>query len=226
MEFSHDLVEEFVQLVNMKKNQKIIGLVLAGILLLILIQTFRLATVVRTSASASTVCSIGEKAASCSISQFTALRCENDPDLTYICIEGITADGMEAFFTSQNFDPNYCEYSCSYRGFGGQSGATGVVIGSVADGCYASFRTRGEYHGGNGFVADCSVVFREDTGECMTASQCDGKLHPSCLGDWSCVDSKCIWTCREDGNGVNIVTPVLFAVGVVTFIVYTKRKKK
>ncbi len=207
----------------MKQDKKILGLVLVGILILILTQTFHLATVVRTSASANQVCSIGENAASCSISEFTALSCRNDPDMTYICIEGITADGINGYFSDNNFSPNYCEYSCSYRGFGGQSGSTGTIIGSVDNGCYASFRTRGQYHGGNGFTADCSMFFREDAGECVNAGHCDGKVRPECSGGWSCVDRKCVWTCSEEEK--NIITPVLFGLGIITFIVYIKKRK-
>lgn len=181
------------------KKQTIRILVLVGALILIFSQIgfLKPATVVSTSASASTVCSIGEKASSCSISAFTMLKCDDDPDMDQICIEGVTADGMKTFFDDNNFYPNECEYSCSYRGFGGQAGSTGTVIGSVDDGCYASFRARGEYHGGNGFNADCSVLFREGEDECTLSTQCEGKPHVECVGSWSCTNGQCVWNCSD-----------------------------
>ncbi len=39
--------------------------------------------------------------------------------------------------------------------------------------------------------------------ECSTPVDCEGRLHIMCLGNWKCIEGKCVWQC----SGEHLETP-------------------
>jgi eight-cysteine-cluster-containing protein len=48
--------------------------------------------------------------------------------------------------------------------------------------------------GGN--TAPMCQPVQPDAPVCLTALDCDGLIHPECVGAWSCVDAACVWECN------------------------------
>ena len=45
-----------------------------------------------------------------------------------------------------------------------------------------------------------SCVPIEPEAECLAPADCEGRIHPECVGAWTCVDGTCSWECRPEAG--------------------------
>ena len=75
-------------------------------------------------------------------------------------------------------------------------------------------------------MKSCSPAPAEP-GECFTAAECKGHVQPNCVGEWSCVDSQCLFTCEPTPSVVRtqtatitntVTSPIVSATTVVASV--------
>jgi hypothetical protein len=173
-------------------------------------------SVVSTSATAKSICTVGESETTCSVSNYLSLNsgCTGcNDELTGVSIEGV---GNIQAWDLLGIGYSKCKFKCTGSGYGGASFDTGWIDGSPnldyscsgtkCAGCYANWCKCTGYHGGNAFSTSCQAVFYNEVANLPTINcNNNGLCEPDLGEDIKCIDcqgtGQCIskWVCGDWG---------------------------